>query len=149
MFLQPAVSVVQRSPAWLVVRHQEGSAGPRTAGPVGLEEQLVVVNPVDFLRLGDVVRTLANLHTQWLGGTTTVRTARWKLLSDLYLILVDLEVLGEVLVLPCFVHLGLQLVPGRPGGGGGGAGCAGVVRVVLDVLLRLDSLILHLQRKHH
>ena len=78
-----------------------------------------------------------------------MRTARWKLLSDLYLILVDLEVLGEVLVLPCFVHLGLQLVPGRPGGGGGGAGCAGVVRVVLDVLLRLNSLILHLQRKHH
>ena len=57
----------------------------------------------------------------------------------------DLEVLGEVLILPSFVDLGLQLVSGGPGGGGGGPVTGGVVRVVLNVLLRLDSLILHLQ----
>ena len=66
----------------------------------------------------------------------------------LYLILVDLEVLGEVLILPGFVDLGLQLVSGGPGGGGGGPVTGGVVRVVLNVLLRLDPLILHLQSKH-
>ena len=63
----------------------------------------------------------------------------------LYLILVDLEILSEVLILPSFVDLGLQLVSGGPGGGGGAAVTAGVVRVVLDVLLRLDSLVLHLK----
>ena len=60
----------------------------------------------------------------------------------------DLEILSEVLILPSFVDLGLQLVPGGPGGGGGGAVTAGVIRVVLNVLLRLDSLILHLESKH-
>ena len=68
VFLQPAVCVVQRSPAWLVVRHQESSPRPRPAGSVRLEEQLVVVNTVDFFGLRDVVRSFANLHTQWLGG---------------------------------------------------------------------------------
>ena len=67
---------------------------------------------------------------------------------SLYLILVDLEVLGEVLILPSFVDLGLQLVSGGPGGGGGGPITGGVVRVVLNVLLRLDSLILHLESNH-
>ena len=60
----------------------------------------------------------------------------------------DLEILSEILILPSFVDLGLQLVPGGPGGGGGGAVTAGVIRVVLNVLLRLDSLILHLESKH-
>ena len=68
VFLQPAVCVVQRSPAWLVVSHQEGSPGPRPAGSVRLEQQLVVLNPVDFFGLRDVVRSFANLHTQWLRG---------------------------------------------------------------------------------
>ena len=67
MFLQPAVSVVQGPPAGLVVRHQEGSAGPVATGAVWLEQQLVVVNTVDLFRLRDVVGSLANLHTQWLG----------------------------------------------------------------------------------
>ena len=64
----------------------------------------------------------------------------------LYLILVDLEILSEVLILPSFVDLGLQLVKGGPGGGGGGPVTTGVIRVVLNVFLRLDSLILHLER---
>lgn len=61
----------------------------------------------------------------------------------------DLEILSEILILPSFVDLGLQLVPGGPGGGGGGAVTAGVVRVVLDVLLGLYPLILHLYNIRH
>ena len=64
-----------------------------------------------------------------------------------HLVLVDLEILGEVLVLPGLVDLGLQLVSGGPGGGGGGPVTGGVVRVVLDMLLGLDPLILHLNTR--
>ena len=53
--------MVERPPAGLVVRQQEVSLVPRPAGAAGGEEQLVVVHPVNFLGLGDVVRTLANL----------------------------------------------------------------------------------------
>ena len=61
-----------------------------------------------------------------------------------HLVFMDFEVFCEVFILSGFVHLWLELVVGGLGGGGGGARAGGVVRVVLDVLLGLDSLVLHL-----
>ena len=126
MFLQPTISVVERSSTWLIVCQEECSlivlASDRSAG---CKQQLVVINTMNFFWFWDIVWTFTNLQV----GIVLVRP----------------EVLCEVFIFSSFINFRFKFVSW--GLGWWRPRCGGVIRVIFNVFLSFDSFILHLNRK--